>query len=347
MRAAVIREHGGIEKVRSEHFPTPSITAPDDVIVGVRACALNRLDLFARQGLKAPGIRSVELPHISGVDVAGEVVDVAPGVADWEAGDRVIVYPGIGCGRCELCGRGEDSMCEDYRIFGEDTHGGLAEYCRVPASNLEPLPEDVPFEKAAALPAAFTTAWRMVVTTGRLAPQERVLVLGGGGGVGSAAIVLARRIGAYVFAVSKGTARIERLKQIGADRPIDRDTEDFESVVSDETAGRGVDMVVNPVGGPTWRPAIRSLAAGGRMMICGATTGDNPDISLREIYQSHRQVLGAPLGSRSDFRAVLDLLVRDEIEPVIHAVYPLDDIQEAHRVLEQGRAFGKVMVEPV
>lgn len=346
MRAAVIREHGGIEKVRVEDLPAPSIEAPDDVIVRVRACALNRLDLFVRQGLTGPGVRGVTLPHVSGCDVVGEVVDVGSAADGREVGDRVVVYPGIGCERCEFCRRGEDSMCQSYRIVGEDTRGGLAEYCRVSARNLEPLPGHVPVEKAAALPVAYTTAWRMLVTAGGLRPSERVLVLGAGGGVGSAAVVLARAIGAYAFAVSRGAERIERLKQIGADRPIDRDTEDVESVVIGETSGRGVDMIVNPVGGASFRPAIRSLAAGGRMLICGATIGDNPDISLREIYQRHRRIIGAPMGSRGDFRAVLDLLISGEIEPVIHAVYRLADIQEAHRVLDEGRAFGKVIVRP-
>lgn len=237
-------------------------------------------------------------------------------------------------------------MCGDYRIFGEDTHGGLAEYCRIGASNLEPLPDHVPFEAAAALPVAYTTAWRMVVTVGRLQPQESVLVLGASGGVGAAAVQISRRLGAYVFGVTSGRERAQRLAEIGANRTIDRSTEDFEAVVADETGGRGVDVVINPVGGPTWRPAVRSLAMDGRMLICGATTGDDPDISIREIYQSHRRILGAPMGNRRDFRAVLDLLSRGELEPVIHAKMPLEAISEAHRMIEEGNAFGKVVLVP-
>lgn len=346
MRAAVIREHGGYDKVRVERILKPSAEAPDDVIVEVRACALNRLDTFARRGLSGPGVRSVELPHVSGVDVAGEVAEVGSGVRRWKPGDRVILYPGLSCGRCEWCARGEETMCRDYRIFGEDTHGGLAEYCRIGARNLMPLPDHVPFEVAAALPVAYTTAWRMVVTVGRLRPQERVLVLGAGGGVGAAAVQISRVLGAYVFGVTSGRERARRLAGIGANRTIDRSTEDFETVVADETGGRGVDAVINPVGGPTWRPAVRSLAMGGRMLICGATTGDNPDLSIREIYQSHRQILGAPMGNRRDFRAVLDLLARGELEPVIHAVMPLESISEAHRMIEEGDAFGKVVLVP-
>ena len=346
MKAAVIREHGGYDKVRIESFPRPSIQAPDEVVVRVRACALNRLDLFARQGVSGPGVRTVHLPHISGVDVAGEVDEVGLEVQGWKPGDRVVLYPGLSCGHCGPCERGEDTMCRNYRIFGEDTHGGLAEYCRIRAENLETLPEHVPFEQGAALPTAYTTAWRMVITAGKLRPQERVLVLGAGGGVGAAAVQITRRIGAYVFGVTSGENRAQRLREIGADRPIDRSREDFESIVALDTNGLCVDIVVNPVGGSTWRPSIRSLNTGGRMLICGATIGDNPELSIREIYQSHRQVIGAPLGNRQDFRAVLDLLSRGELKPVLHATMPLGEVSEAHRLMDTGTVFGKVVLVP-
>lgn len=346
MRAAVIREHGGYDNVRVERISRPSVRAPGDVIIRVRACALNRLDVFARQGLSGPGVHAVRLPHVSGVDVAGEVAEAGPGVRGWRRGDRVVLYSGLTCGHCEFCTRGEETMRSGYRIFGEDTHGGLAEYCRIPASNLEPLPHHVPFELAAAAPTACTTAWRMVVTVGNLRPHERVLVLGAGGGVGTAAVQIARMIGAYVIGVTSGRERARLLGEIGACRTVDRLTEDFESVVEEETGGRGVDMVINPVGGSTWRPAIGSLASGGRMLICGATIGDDPGLSIREIYQSHRQILGAPMGNRRDFRAVLDLLARGELRPRIHATLPLEEVAEAHRLIEEGTVFGKVVLVP-
>ena len=343
MRAAVVREHGGFDRVRVERVPQPVVTAPDEIVVNVEACALNRLDLFARRGLSGPGVRGIRLPAITGVDVAGTVAEVGPQPGRWRPGDRVVIYPSLSCGRCDACSAGEESMCRHYRIFGEDTDGGLAEYCRIPAGNLESLPEHIPFVDAAAVPVAFTTAWRMLTVAG-LRPQHRVLVLGGGGGVGSAAVILARRQGAFVFAVTRGADKVARLRDLGADRPIDRDREDFEAVVLDETDGRGVDVVANPVGGATWRPAIRSLAMGGKMAICGATIGDSPELSIREIYQSHRQIVGAPMGNRRDFRAVLDLLYRGEIAPAVHAALPLEEIAEAHRLLEQGEAFGKVVM---
>lgn len=346
MRAALVREHGSHDAVVVEEIPRPEPSAPDDVVLRVRACALNRMDVFLRQGLRGPGIRTAHLPHVSGGDVAGEIAEIGSDVDGWRPGDRVVVYPGLSCGRCEWCTQGEESMCTAYRILGEDVHGGLAEYCRVRAGNLEHLPRGLTFDQAAALPAAYTTAWRMVVTTGQLAPHERVLVLGAGGGVGCAAVQLTRRVGAYVFAVTSGPGRASRLAELGADRPIDRLAENFESVVASETNGRGVDLVINPVGGATWPPAIRSLARGGRMLICGATIGDNPDFSMRELYQAHRQIRGAPLGNRRDFRAVLDLAVRGELNPVVDRVLPLAQTAEAHRALETGEVFGKIVIAP-
>ncbi|CAN5905884.1 zinc-binding dehydrogenase [soil metagenome] len=345
MRAAVIREHGGYDKVRVEFVPKPELVNPDDVIVRVRACALNRLDLFVRKGVSGPGLRPVHLPRITGVDIAGEVAEVGPKITNWRAGDRVVVYSSLSCGHCPACEKGEDSMCAEYRIFGEDTDGGLAEYCRVGADQLEPLASHISLTDAAALPVAYTTAWHGLKTA-QLTATDRVLVLGAGGGVGSAAVQLARRIGAYVFALTRGTKKVKQLQSLGADRVIDRDHEDFETVIRTETNARGVDIVVNPVGGATLRPAIRSLAPGGRMTLCGATIGDSPDISLRELYQSHRQLIGAPMGSRQDFREVLDLLAQGEIKPSIGAVMPLEHISEAHRRLEEGEVFGKLVIEP-
>lgn len=346
MRAAVIRTQGDRHNVRVEDLPKPEVRVPDDVIIRVRACALNRLDIFIRKGISGPGVRSASLPHVSGADVAGEVVEVGSGVQRWSTGDRVVVYPGLSCGECEPCQRGEESMCREYRIFGENTWGGLAEYCRVPAKNLESLPGGGAFEKAAALPVAYTTAWRMVVTAGGLSPNERVLVLGASGGVGTAAVQISKTLVARVFGVTSGAQKVALLEGIGADRAIDRETEDFEAVVSEETGGAGVEMVINPVGGATWRPAIRSLAMGGRMLVCGATTGDDPQMSIRELYQSHRRVIGAPLGNRRDFRAALDSLVRGNLDPPVHASLPLEEVSEAHRLVEDGEAFGKVIVVP-
>ena len=344
MRAAIIREHGSFDQVKVEDVPKPELENPNDAIVRVKACALNRLDLFFRRGVSGPGLRPIHLPRITGVDIAGEVAELGSDVTNWRVGDHVVIYPSLSCGHCAACERGEHSMCKHYSIFGEDTDGGLAEYCCINSKQLEPLPHPASFIEAAAVPVAYTTAWRGLKVA-NLQPTDRVLVLGAGGGVGSAAVQLAKRIGAYVFAVTSSEAKGTQLEALGADRVIDRTHEDFEEVIKTETAGRGVDIIINPVGGDTWRPAIRSLAMGGRMTLCGATIGDAPDISIREIYQSHRQILGAPMGSRQDFREVLDLLAREQIKPALGAVLPLEQISEAHRRLEQGEVFGKLVIE--
>lgn len=344
MLAAIVREHGGVDQVRTEEVPRPKMSQPDEVLVRVRTCALNRLDIFARQGLTGPGLRPRRLPFISGVDIAGEVAETGTAVTDWRKGDRVVIYPGVSCGRCESCRQGEESMCGNYQIIGEHMNGGLAQYCLVPAANLERLPEHVPFETAAAVPVAYTTAWRMIVTVGGLRPHERVLVLGASGGVGTAAIRLAKRVGAMVLAVTSDPDKAARLRRIGADVTIDRTTQDLEEAVRDLTERRGVDMIINPVGGDSWRATVRSLATGGRMLLCGATVGDSPPVSIREIYQAHRQILGAPMGNRGDFRAVFDLVFREEITPIIDRVLPLEKIAEAHQLIERNKLVGKVIL---
>jgi NADPH:quinone reductase-like Zn-dependent oxidoreductase len=344
MLAAVVREHGGVDRVRVEKVPRPEPMGAGNVLVRVRACGLNRLDLFARRGLTGPGLKPRHLPFISGVDIAGEVAQVGGDAAGWTPGDRVVVYPAVSCGECRDCERGEQTMCKGYRIIGEHDDGGLAQFCLVPAKNLESIPEHVPFETAAALPAAYTTAWRMLVTVGRLEPQDRVLVLGASGGVGTAAIQIARRAGALVIALTSGEEKARRLMAAGVNAVIDRDKEDLEASVMRLTGNRGVDVIVNPVAGPSWRAAVRSLAPGGKMMLCGATAGDAPEVSVREIYQSHRQILGAPLGNRSDFRAVLDLAWRGELSPLIDRVLPLEQIAWAHTLLEGNQVVGKLVI---
>lgn len=344
MKAAVVREFGGIDNINIEpDFPDPKI-AGDEVLIEVKATALNRADLSMLYKLEGPGVRSPSLPHIGGVDVAGVVADVGPDVEHFRPGDRVVVYPSLFCGECDYCRMGEHSMCDHYAILGEDTYGGFAEYTKMPERNLIRLPDGFPFEKAAAAPATFATAWRMLITAADLKPSDDVLVLGATGGVGTAAIQIARRTGARVFATAGSDEKAAKLASLGVDRAINYNREDFLAVVREETDGRGVDVVADPLGADTWRRSINSLKMGGRMVICGATTGDNPDISIREIYQHHRQILGAPIGNLADAKAVMRLVLRGELEPIIHAVLPLDRIREAHRILEERRHVGKVVV---
>lgn len=365
MRAVVTREHGGLDRLRIEEIPRPA-PGPGEALVRVRAAALNRMDLWMRSGPpEGPGLRGVDLPLIPGGDVAGVVEELGPvagpttGSPDptreadpdpsgrIEAGTPVVVYPGLFCGSCRQCRRGEQSLCRDYGVLGEGRAGGFADYLAVPVRNLEPLPDGPGFEAAAAIPVAFTTAWRMLITAGRLREGETVLVLGVGGGVASAALQIALAAGARVLVTSRSAWKVERAVELGARAGLEvgPDGESaFDRWVSEETDGEGADVVVDHLGAATWRRSIRSLAPGGRLVVCGATTGDVPDISIRELYQSHRRILGAPLGNREEFRRVVGLVAGGRVEPLVHAALPLEEIAEAHRMLEAGEQLGKIVL---
>jgi NADPH:quinone reductase-like Zn-dependent oxidoreductase len=342
VKAFVLHGHGqaGLEEVA---MPEPG---PGEVRLRVAATALNHLDVFARRGLTGPGIRAHRYPHVSGIDVAGVVDAAGPGVKDLPTGTAVVVYPGMSCGRCEFCHRGETSMCPDYRIFGEQTWGGLAEHSIVPAANLLILPDGFDLRLAAAAPAAFTTAWRLVVTAGQLRPGERALIVGAGGGVTSAALLIAAAAGAFVYATSGADWKVEKALAMGALAAVNHSRRGFDEWILDVTGGRGVDLVVDSAGAATWPRSILSLAPGGRLCVCGATSGDAPEISIRELYQAHRRIIGAPMGGRKDFDAAMGLVLRGRLAPVIHAVYPLERAGEALDELEAGRQFGKIVLEP-
>ncbi|OLE13998.1 MAG: hypothetical protein AUG93_00360, partial [Armatimonadetes bacterium 13_1_20CM_4_65_7] len=294
MKAVVIRAHGGIDTLRLEEIPTPR-PRPGQVLVHVRAVALNNLDVWARSG--PPGGRPVypwgrlALPLITGGDVAGVVEAVGPGATDLAPGDRVVVNPILSCGQCAWCLAGEQSMCTDYRIYGEHIPGGMAEYTVVPAANLLRVPDDVSLEHAAAAPVCFTTAWRGLMTAARLRAGEDLLVVGASGGVGTAALQIGRLAGARVLALVGGAGKAAKAAELGAG-PIDRLTHPQFSAQVREITGSGVHVAIDPVGAATWPETIRSLRPGGRMAICGATGGERPDIDIREIYQRHRRILG-------------------------------------------------------
>lgn len=348
MKAVVVREHGGVDSLRLEDVPVPR-PGPGDTLVRVRAVGLNNLDIWARSG--PPGGRPIyprrerRLPATTGVDVAGVVEEVGPDACEAKAGDRVVINPILYCGQCESCLAGEQSMCGEYRIYGEHTPGGMAEWTIAPARNLLQIPDGVPFERAAAAPVCCTTAWRMLITVGRLRAGEDLLVVGASGGVGSAALQIGKRAGARVWALVGGPDKARKAEALGV-TPIDRSRHPhFSERVRDLTAA-GVHIVADPVGAPTWPESIRSLRPGGRMVICGASGGERPNIDIREIYQRHRRILGAPMGNVSDFETVMRLVFRGEIDPVIHAVLPLSDVREAHRCFEAREHFGKIVLTP-
>ena len=343
MCAAIIRQHGGPEAIKIERVATPK-PGSGDVLIAVAAVGLNHLDVFAREGLKGPGVPPVHLPHVSGVDIAGVIAAQGEGVSEPRVGARVLVNPSVGCGVCKFCRRGEYTMCAQHRIIGEHLWGGLAEYVVVPARNVILLPEQVRFTQAAAVPAAYTTAWRAVVTVGQLRVGERVLIVGASGGVACAALQIAVQAGARVYATVGSAAKRKRALELGAEKVFDSHAHWGDAVLR-ETNDEGVNLVLDAVGAPTWRQSIQSLAMEGRMVISGATGGDNPAISIREIYQWHRRILGAPLGNWQDFMEVTQLVFNGAIVPEVFAVYPLEKIAEAEQALDERKHFGKIVIE--
>jgi NADPH:quinone reductase-like Zn-dependent oxidoreductase len=341
MRAAVFHEHGGPEVVRIEERPRPR-PGPGELLLRVRAAGLNHLDLWVRRGLPI----ETTMPHVGGSDVAGVVEEVGPGVEGWEPGARAMVNPALGCGACGYCARAEISLCPDFRILGEHTNGGFAEYVAVPAASAYHLPDDYPFEKAAALPVSYQTAWRAIVTRAGVRAGETVLVLGASGGTAIAAIQVARLAGARVLAVTSGERNVERVRALGAEIVYDRERVDFSREVHRDTGRRGVDVVVENVGEATWKRSLRALAPDGRLVTYGATTGPHGDTDLRLLFWKQLRIIGTTMASRPEFEAMLAAALRGELDPVVDSVLPLDRVAEAHRRLEAGEHFGKIVLVP-
>lgn len=342
MRAAQVTQLGSPEEAISVVDVKKPEPGPGEVRLRVEACALNRLDVFARLGHPD---EEDSFPKRTGGDVSGTVDAVGDDVTDWESGDRAVVYPIVSCSECERCLMGEQTMCSSYEIIGESRPGGLAEFLVVPAGTLDPIPGEIDFVTAAAYPVAFTTAWRMIVTAGDLRPGESALVLGASGGVGNAAARIAAFLGATVYATTSTTEKAAALSAV-ADEVIDYTTGSFDEAIADLTDGRGVDLVADHVGQETWQTSIDSLATGGRMVICGATSGATPDIDIRSVYQHHRKILGAPMGNRREFRTVSRLVGAGDLEPCVDRVLPLDRVHEGHRALESRDVVGKVVIRP-
>ena len=339
MNAVRFHAHGGPEVLRYETAPDPAPQA-GRAIVRVRACALNHLDLWQRRGLDRVHI---PLPHISGSDVAGEVVDAGGGSVP--TGTRVLLQPGLSCGRCAMCVSGRDNLCADYQVLGYVSDGGYAEFLSVPLENLVPIPEHVDMVSAAAFPLTFLTAWHMLLTRGALARGETVLVLAAGSGVGQAAIQIARLHGARVFATA-GPDKLERARQVGADEVFDHYAEDFARRTRALTDGRGADVVIEHVGAATWERSVRALARGGRLVTCGATTGHNGAIDLRHLFARQLSLLGSYMGRKSELVQAAALLFDGRLKPVVDEVMPLAAAREAQARLERREQFGKIVLTP-
>jgi len=340
MKAIIFSEHGGPEVLRYAEVREPEIGATE-VLVRVRACALNHLDLWVRRGM--PGIR-IPMPHIPGSDIAGEVSFVCEKVSGVQPGERVLLSPGISCGHCVYCLRGDDNLCRQYTLFGYGVDGGYAEYVASPAVNVIPMPPNLGFEEAAAVPLVFLTAWHMLITRAQLKPDETVLVLGAGSGVGSAAIQIAKTAGARVIATAGSELKLQKARELGADETFLHSIEHWSREVKRLTGWRGVDVVFEHVGEATWQESLASLAPGGRLVTCGATTGYEGKIDLRYLFTRHISILGSYMGSKAELYPVLDLVKRGLVKPVIDTVMPLTKAREAHERLEKREQFGKIVL---
>jgi NADPH:quinone reductase-like Zn-dependent oxidoreductase len=339
--AVVLRTHGGPEVLARETIEVPE-PGPREVLVRVRAVALNHLDVWVRRGL--PNLK-LAYPHRLGCDIVGEVEALGPGAREATVGQRVIVNPGVSCGVCERCLSGQDNLCRKYAILGEHVSGGYSRHVVVPDANLLPYPGDLPWTQAAAVPLVFLTAWQMVVDKGGVRPGHTVLVQAAGSGVSSAAIQIAKLHGARVLATTSTDAKAERAKALGADHVINYATSDFVAEVKKLTAKRGADLVVEHVGGDVMTKSVLATATGGRIVTCGATAGFEPSIDLRHVFFRQIEILGSTMGPKGALFGILEEVKRGRLKPVVDRVMPLWDAAAAHRVLEAREAFGKVVLE--
>ena len=342
MKAVRFHEHGGPEVLRYEDAPDP-VAGPGEVLVRVRACALNYLDIWERRGLARV---TFPMPHISGSDVAGEIVAAPIDAASLTAGTRVMLQPGISCGRCIECLSGRDNQCANYESLGyRNRPGGYAEYITVPVQNVIPIPDAIDFIRAAAFPLTFLTAWHMLVTRARLQRGDDVLVLAAGSGVGQAAIQIANLQGARVFATAGSDEKLERARKLGAHAAINHHTTDVAAEVLRLTGRRGVDVVFEHVGEATWSKSMRSLARGGRLVTCGATTGAQVGLDLQALFSKQLSVLGSYVGTKGELLQIAPLFFAGQLDPVIDRTFPLAQAAEAQRRLESSEHFGKIVLE--
>lgn len=340
MKAAGIRNHGELEQLGLLDLPEPGCS-PGEVVVQVKAAALNHLDIWMRKGRAEV---TLPLPHVLGSDAAGIVCGVGAGVDDWKPGDEVVINPGLDCGACEYCLRGEHSECRAFTIVGMGRHGTFAEQVVVPARNLQPRPLHLSWEEAAALPLAYLTAWRMLMAQGGLRAGETVLIHGIGGGVAVAALQLASLAGARAIVTSSSVEKLARASELGAAQGILYKGGKVVEAVLEFTGGRGVDLVVDTVGAATWNINMEVLRKGGRSVHCGVTTGPHVEANLSTVYWKQLSIIGSTMGSQEDFRELLAAVNATGLRPVVDCVFPLDEARAAQGRMEAGAQFGKIVL---
>ncbi len=341
MKAVCLYAHGGPEVLQYQDLPTPE-PGPGQVLVRLKAAALNHLDLWVRKGLPK---NRIEYPHIPGADGAGEVIEVGRCVKRWTPGDRVVINSNFGCGHCRFCLAGEDNRCRNWELLGETRSGTYAEYVSVPEDNLYALPDDFDEHRAAAAGLVFHTAWHSLIVRGNLRLGETVLVVGASGGVNTACIQIAKMVGATVFVVGSSTEKLVLAESLGADFLIDRSQEaDWAKAVYFMTGKRGVDVVVDNVG-TTFPISFRAAVKGGRILTVGNTAAPVFEIDNRYIFGKHLSILGSSMGTRRDFADVMDLIFAGRLRPVVGQTFPLHEARAAQELLERGEQKGKITLE--
>ena len=340
MKAVRIHQFGGPEVLMYEDIPDPR-PRKDQVLVRVKACSLNHLDLWVRKGL--PGVK---LPHILGSDVAGEIADVGEYVSGFSPGQRVLIAPMHFCGHCVKCLAGLQNQCREFTVLGNGIDGGNCELIAVPAANVIPFPDSLDFNQAASVPLVFVTAWHMLVGLAGIRPGQTVLVLGGSSGVGIAAIQIAKLFRCRVITTAGDESKLEKAHNLGADYGINHYQQKISEEVRRITNKAGVDIVVEHVGRATWEESMRSLKTAGTLVTCGATTGPEVAIDLRHLFARQLRLLGSYMGTMGELQEVLGHVFAGRLKPVVDRTFPLSEIRAAHEYLEKGRMFGKVIVNP-
>ena len=340
MKVVRIHQHGGPEVLKIDEIPVPQCKE-NDVLVQLKASSLNHLDIWLRQGLPA---WKVKLPRILGCDGAGVVAGKGETVKDFVNGDRVLIIPNVSCGHCAMCVDGWDNFCEQYGIVGETCDGCDAEYIVMPRRNVIPIPKHLSFEEAASVPLVFMTAWQMLITKAQIKPEQFVLVLGASGGVGSAAIQIAKLHGAKVIATAGDESKMEKALGLGADFVINYKKESISGRVKEITDKRGVHVVLEHVGKATWQESLKSLAQGGKIVTCGSTTGPEVSFNLRHLFMKHQQIIGSTMGTRGELFEIIHFMNQKKLKPVVDTTFPMADVAKAHAYLEAGKQFGKVVL---
>ena len=343
MKALVFHKHGSLEQVTYEDVPTPKVGA-NEVLVEIKAAALNRLDLWVLAGW--PGL-NLKLPHIMGSDGAGIIAQVGANVADYAVGDHVAINPSKTCGTCPYCLSGRDNMCQSFAILGEHVDGFFADYAAVPARNLLKMPESASFEAAAAASLVYVTAWHSLIKRGSLQAGESLLIVGAGGGVNTAAIQIAKLAGAgTIYVVGSSDEKLAQAKALGADVLINRNEENWGKAIFKATHRQGVDIVVDNVGAATFTSSLRALKKGGRLLTVGNTSGPTFEIDNRLLFGKHLSIIGSTMGTIQDYAEVMELVFNGRLAPIIDTTFPLSDGLSALQRLQDGEVMGKLVLKP-